>query len=147
MNVKNKYQCGIAVLSVLFTINSSIADELYLNNGDRITGKIIELSQTDCAIKTDYQATLLHIKRSEIVRLNMTQPATTESSVSLTSQELLAVQGKGAEDIVKKQDETEEKKESSPDILGQEPDEDLRQIFLRQSTVLLKPGEKELDFE
>ncbi|MCI5162196.1 MAG: transporter [Candidatus Electrothrix sp. AX5] len=122
-------------------INSAIADELYLSNGDRITGQVIELSQTDCTIKTDYQATPLRIKRSKIVRLNVLQPAA-ESSVSLSSQQLFAVQGKGAEDAPKHA-ATKEEKDSSP-ILGQEPDEDLRQIFLRQATVLLKPGEKEL---
>ncbi|MGR0481107.1 MAG: transporter [Candidatus Electronema sp. V4] len=132
---KNKYIFGV---STFWLVNCSIADELHLSNGDRITGQIIELSQIDCTIKTDYQATPLRIKRSEIARLNMIQP---DADAIPLNEQLLSVQGKGTEEIIK----PIEKKDSSSDILGKEPDEDLRQIFLRESAVLLKPGEKEVD--
>jgi hypothetical protein len=140
MNTKNK-RCVAALLLYFITHNYATADELYLKNGDRITGQVIELSTTHCTFKTNYQARL-HIKRSNISRLNITQPVTSDDPApfsTITTEQLFKAQGKGTEETPK------QTKSTSPNILGEEPDEDLRQIFLRQSTVLLKPGDKELD--
>jgi hypothetical protein len=131
----------VAVFFSIFIHNYATADELYLKNGDRITGQVIELSTTHCTFKTEHQATL-HIKRSDISRLNITQAVASDDTVpfsAMTTRQLFKAQAKGTEDTPK------QTKSSPPNILGEEPDEDLRQIFLRQSTVLLKPSEKELD--
>jgi hypothetical protein len=140
MQIKNK-ACIAAFFLYLLAPSYVTADELYLKNGDRITGQVIELSTTHCTFKTNYQATL-HIKRSNILRLNIIQPVASEDTApfsTMTTRQLFKAQAKGTEDTSK---QTASKKSN---ILGEEPDEDLRQIFLRQSTVLLKPGEKELD--
>jgi hypothetical protein len=80
MNIKNKL---VTILLLYFiTPNYATADELYLKNSDRITGQVIELSTTHCTFKTDYQATL-HIKRSDIVRLNITPPVASDDTASL----------------------------------------------------------------
>jgi hypothetical protein len=134
MNTKNKCKCCIVVLFTFFIVQSASSDEMHLSNGDRITGQVLELSSTHCTVKTDYQATPLKIKRSEIVRLSMIQP---DADATPLNEQLASVQGKGTEDT--------QKQTEKPDILGKEPDEDLRQIFLRESAVLLKPGEKEVD--
>ncbi|MCP4702356.1 MAG: transporter [Gammaproteobacteria bacterium] len=129
----------VAAFFSIFIQNYATADELHLKNGDRITGQVLELSTTRCLFKTDYQATL-HINRSDIVRLNIIQAGDDAVPFSaMTDGQLSKALGKAAE-------KTAPKKKSEPSaVLGEEPDEDLRQIFLRQSTVLLKPGEKELD--
>lgn len=161
----------------------SLADELCLNNGDKITGQLIYFSTELCTFETPYQATL-HVKPHNISQLITTRPVMVElvsgelfsgklksnenNMVSLSSQrfgtlsldrkeiieiigsdtpptamklsELTKIQGKG--DALPEQSPSENKTTTT---LGQEPEEDLRQIFLRESTVLLKPGEKELD--
>jgi len=132
MNTKNQYYI---ILFISILVNSyATADELYLNNGDRFTGQLIEISATHCTFKINSQSTL-HIKRSDISRLNVIQSvANKDSTPAMTNNQLLTVRAKGTENTSK-----------STTTLGEEPEEDLRQIFLRQSTVLLKPGEKELD--
>lgn len=136
VNIKGKAST-VFLICYTFICTTATADELHLKNGDRITGKIIELSPTDCIFKTNYHANL-QVKRSDIMHLKMLQPDTDTAPLN---EQLFNVQGKGTENAPKQT----EKKDSSPDILGQEPDEDLRQIFLRESNVLLKPGEKEVD--
>ncbi|NJL59321.1 MAG: hypothetical protein HC887_06420 [Desulfobacteraceae bacterium] len=72
------------LIFLLFSGNIAIADELRLRNGDRITGQLLELSDTLCIFQTAYQAKL-HINRSDILHLNTSQPVT----VNLNSGERL----------------------------------------------------------
>jgi hypothetical protein len=138
----------VAIFFFIFIHSYAIADELYLKNGDRITGQVLELSTTHCIFKTDYQATL-HFRRSDIVRLDITQPVAGDDTApfsTITTEQVFKAQAKGTEDkATEDAPKQTPSKSRTPNILGEEPDEDLGQIFLRQSTVLLKPGEKELD--
>ncbi len=132
---------SIIILTYLILSSDTIADELHLRNGDRITGRVIELSPTHCVFESNYQA-ILHLKRNEIVHLNITQPPDDEvAPVSVDS--LSSLRAKGTEETTNQSKPLN--KSSTPDVLGEPPKEDLRQIFLRQSTVLLNKGEKELD--
>lgn len=93
----------------------------------------------------------LTFKQEDIAKITLI-----EEKTPLTSQSLTKIQAKGVKDVKiaqldeeesskKEEKEGEEDDTDTPETIGEEPDEDLRQIFLRQSTVLLKPGETEFD--
>lgn len=60
------------------------ADEIHLKNGDHLRGTLLTLSPTVCEFDTPYQATL-HIKRQELLQLQITHPV----AVTLHSGETL----------------------------------------------------------
>ncbi|MCP4696669.1 MAG: hypothetical protein GY862_07455 [Gammaproteobacteria bacterium] len=169
--------------SSVFFGHYAAADGVQLRNGDRISGRLVNLSATHCIFKTPYQEAALRIKTGNILHLETSRPVAVKlhggetligslsgnesGNLSLHSQRLgvialqweeiagiadvpqpvnvaglLETQGKNAGGNSQAND-TESKPET-PDILGEEPEEDLRQIFLRESAVLLKSGEKEL---
>jgi len=161
--------------------NFGIADELYLKNGDHISGQLISLSPTLCTFQTIYQTTPHLIKRNHISRFKITEPVavelntgdriiatleTNENGIIFLHSPTFGITHFKKEDIVaisrlntfpsstdninqalkvRGQGKTTDKTTSSPKPLGEKPKEDIRQLFLRESTVLLKPFEAELD--
>lgn len=71
------YQGRKISLLVFFLSHNIFADEIHLNNGDRISGHFIHLSPRICTFATPYQATL-DMKRSQILRLRVVQPVMVE---------------------------------------------------------------------
>ncbi|MBE9562842.1 MAG: hypothetical protein IMF12_08285 [Proteobacteria bacterium] len=61
------------LLLLLLPIHNLLADEIFLNNGDNISGIFVELSLTTCTFKTPYQATL-YIERDLIKHLLISDP-------------------------------------------------------------------------
>jgi hypothetical protein len=173
----------------------ALADQVYLTNGDRISGKIIALSRNIVEIDTAHSG-IIRIARTYIERLSTEDPVVVELvsgervigrisaaepkmaqicspvlgelrfpfdaiagigpilSVSPTPEskvpgqkkeapvQLSEVQGKGTGPQSPGSTET-----SKPRSIGQKPEdeEDIRKIFLRQSTVLLRPGQVEVE--
>ncbi|RKZ39548.1 MAG: hypothetical protein DRQ49_02405 [Gammaproteobacteria bacterium] len=66
------------ILFLVFFLSHHIyADEIHLNNGDRISGHFVHLSSRICTFATPYQTTL-DMKRSQILRLRVVQPVMVE---------------------------------------------------------------------
>jgi hypothetical protein len=126
-------QVIITILTYLVISSYTIADELHLHNGDQITGRVIELSPTYCVFESHYQA-ILHIKRSDIVYLSVT-PSSKHDITPVPLDSLSNLQAKGIEETTNQAKPADNN--NTPDVLGEPPEEDLRQIFLRQSTVLV----------
>lgn len=162
----------------------AVADEICLKNGDRISGRLVSLSASQCEFETPYQATL-RVDRSSIVRLQTSEPvvvdltsgerlvgiivspedgilstqsdvlgtltfkleqiariAQPDKSLALAS-EPLDMRGKGTNSETGQAAPPQTAVATEP--LGEKPEEDIRQFFLRQSAVLLKPGEMEFE--
>jgi hypothetical protein len=167
-----------------------VADSLYLQNGDHLSGELLNLSPTLCTFKSPYQTNISQIKRKHILRLSTDQRVVIElysgerligtlsspknEILSLHSQQLGTftislskvkqirksllssllqkgefqaidphiIHGKGTPNLKNSKSATEALTEKSVTI-GQEEEENLKQLFLRNTAVLLNPGEKE----
>ena len=64
----------LIVLAAMFVVASVRADEVVLNNGDRITGKLVELAEGKLSIKTDY-AGVISIDWSQVKTFSTDAPA------------------------------------------------------------------------
>lgn len=181
------------------------ADELILNNGDRLSGRILSFSKTSIRIATPHSG-ILDIQRRHVHRLKTDEAMMADlvsgeriigriasedgSTITVSSPTLgehripmasvasisagkagtstadaalspldphrdplpdpaLNLRGKGA-DTPKSAEQTGRQTADAaapPEPIGQRPEdeEDIRRIFLRQSSVLLRPGEMELE--
>lgn len=145
-------RAGLALLFLIGCLGTGLctayAGEIILTNGDRISGRIISMSSTTARISTPHSG-ILEIDRTHIQRLvtdDLTGAGTEESRIAVDLQEL---RGKGADGAADSREIDNSKAEAAarPESIGQKPEneEDIRRIFLRQSSVLLNPGEKEVE--
>lgn len=178
---------SIAVLLAVWAagIRQASADEVRLVNGDRLSGRVVSLSQASIRIATPHSGTVA-IDRRHIRHLRADAPMAVDlvsgerlvgrvesadaNSIVVHSpmlgdrqlpldavaameawqgsEALLSVRGKGtgaATAPVPPQPPPDPG--PSQASIGRKPDdvEDIRTIFLRQSSVLLEPGEKEIE--
>ena len=75
-----RFSSTLIALLFLFC-QSVIADEIYLRNGDRISGQLVDLSPIYCIFTTSHQATL-YIERQEVLQLRTIQPVVVELNSS-----------------------------------------------------------------
>lgn len=122
-----------AVALLICTANLTHAsDTLTLANGDRLSGTLLEITAQHIALQTAHSGRIA-VERAAVVRIDFDQRAETAL--------LAAARGRGPA--------TEKPATASQPAatIGRPEDiEDIRKLFLRQSSVLLKPGEVEVEF-
>ncbi len=74
----------LQVIIVLLFVTQAVADEITLENGDKLTGTVIGVEQEMLTLETDYSDPI-KIRKVKIIRINTTNPV----EIHLTSGEVL----------------------------------------------------------
>jgi hypothetical protein len=167
----------VCIVLLLAALQQASADQLILDNGDRISGKLISFSKELVRIETPYSG-VIQVERKHVDQLSTDN----EVVVDLISGERVVgkiAPGEGGEILIRSSilgesrltlDAVDTIRSGAPiqmaDVrgrgtpqapdpvgaqtiqsIGQRPeaDEDIRKVFLRQSTVLLAPGQIEIE--
>jgi hypothetical protein len=114
---------------------------LRLKSGDRLTGSMT-LKEHGTVVLDSAQLGAIKINMSNVAQISSSSTILYSSTESILS--ALAIQAKGTETVAQKTDSQSALKSEEP--LGEDSKQDLGPAFLRQATVLLAPGEFQVEF-
>lgn len=134
--IETSYNPSLVIpISQVATLHSDQTLTLQLQSGDRLVGKV-RLEDSNALILESGHLGNVQVTLADIEPISLPIPLAVTLANNELSDEELQERGKGAEDGG----------QGSQDTLGEESKPDLGPEFLRQSTVLLQPGDFQMEF-
>ena len=138
------------VLTTALVPGLAAADEVLLRNGDRFSGQVISLNTNECILQIPLVGRL-QLGRSNVVSVVMADPGgpSLTGPALVPADQLQQTTGKGSGSAgasARESADSSEPAATAPKPIGQkQAEEEFQHLFLRQSAVLLKPGQVELE--